>query len=605
MNNFVVSARKYRPAVFSHVIGQPHVTTTLKNAIKYNHLAQAFLFCGPRGVGKTTCARILAKTINCQQVTADTEPCNTCTSCTSFNDNRSFNVYELDAASNNSVEDIRALVEQVRYSPQAGQYKVYIIDEVHMLSNAAFNAFLKTLEEPPSYAVFILATTEKHKIIPTILSRCQIFDFHRIQPQDIVQKLKKIAQKESIVYEEEALYLMGQKADGALRDALSIFDLIVTFASGQSVTLQATRDHLHILDHTYYFKLTNTFLQGNAGAALLIYDEILKAGFDGHHFITGLSEHFRNLMMSQNTNTLQLLATADSVKEQYQTQAAQTSPAFLFKALGVTNQCNLSYKNSHNKRLHVEVTLIELAHIQEDGQLVGEIDKQPKSLSSKPSNSSPAPKPVSTPSLVKSTNKNSAEDKTANVIAQPPTNKVETLQSTIKTPQIDQRKQNFNQQTTRTLQSTIKIPQIDQLKKNFNQQTTPPSSQKATLITIQPSIKQETVRQYWHAYAKNLKLAGKMSEYSLMNQEITLTETTIVVKLVSTVQQDILIGIKDDLMAYLRQNLQCPGLELKNVVVQPEKSTKPYTAQEKFKYLAEKYPNLRALQEKLSLEVQD
>ena len=251
------------------------------------------------------------------------------------------------------------------------------------------------------------------------------------------------------------------------------------------------------------------------------------------------------------------------------------------------------------------MALIELAHIQEDGQLAGEIDKQPKALSSKPSNSSPTPKPVSTSSLVKSTNKNSAEDKTANVIAQPPTNKVETLQSTIKSPQINQRKQNFNQQTTRTLQSTIKIPQIDQLKKNFNQQTTPPSSQKATLITIQPSIKQETVRQYWHAYAKKLKLAGKMSEYSLMNQEITLTDTTIVVKLVSTVQQDILIGIKDDLMAYLRQNLQCPGLELKNVVVQPEKSTKPYTAQEKFKYLAEKYPNLRVLQEKLSLEVQD
>jgi DNA polymerase-3 subunit gamma/tau len=591
MNNFVVSARKYRPAVFSHVIGQPHVTTTLKNAIKYNHLAQAFLFCGPRGVGKTTCARILAKTINCQQVTADTEPCNTCTSCTSFNDNRSFNVYELDAASNNSVEDIRALVEQVRYSPQAGQYKVYIIDEVHMLSNAAFNAFLKTLEEPPSYAIFILATTEKHKIIPTILSRCQIFDFHRIQPQDIVQKLKKIAQKECISYEEEALYLMGQKADGALRDALSIFDLIVTFASGQSVTLQATRDHLHILDHTYYFKLTDTFLQGNAGAALLIYDEILKAGFEGHHFITGLSEHFRDLMMSQNANTLQLLATADSVKEQYQTQEAQTSPAFLFKALGVTNQCNISYKNSHNKRLHVEVALIELAHIQEDGQLVGEIDKQPK--------------PVSTPSLVKSTKKNIAEDKTASVIAQSPTNKVKTLQSTIKIPQIDQCKKNFNQQTTRTLQSTIKIPQIDQLKKNFNQQTISPSSQKATLITTQPSITQETVRQYWHAYAKKLKLAGKMSEYSLMNQEITLTETTIVVKLVSTVQQDILIGIKDDLMAYLRQNLQCPDLELKDVVMQPEKNTKPYTAQEKFKYLAEKYPNLRVLQEKLSLEVQD
>src|SRR3569832_2361654 len=373
---FVVSARRYRPAVFGHVVGQSHITTTLKNAIKNKHLAQAFLFCGPRGVGKTTCARILAKTINCQQVTTDTEPCNTCLACTSFNNNRSLNIYELDAASNNSVEDIRALVEQVRYLqrtgkkqvrylPQTGNYKVYIIDEVHMLTNAAFNAFLKTLEEPPSYAVFILATTEKHKIIPTILSRCQIFDFHRIQPQDIVQQLKQIAQQEGIAYEEEALFLISQKADGALRDALSIFDLIATFASDQFVTLQATQKHLHILDHTYYCRITDAGLQRNPGAALLIYDEILKKGFDGQHFITDLSEHFRNLMMSADVNTMQLLAVADSVKEQYQTQAKQAGSAFLFKALNVTNQCDLHYKNSNNKRLHVELALIELSNIQQ------------------------------------------------------------------------------------------------------------------------------------------------------------------------------------------------------------------------------------------------
>jgi DNA polymerase III subunit gamma/tau len=581
MNNFVVSARKYRPSVFAHVIGQPHVTTTLKNAIKYDHLAQAFLFCGPRGVGKTTCARILAKTINCQQVTADTEPCNTCASCTSFIDHRSFNVHELDAASNNSVEDIRALVEQVRYPPQTGQYKVYIIDEVHMLSNAAFNAFLKTLEEPPSYAVFILATTEKYKIIPTILSRCQIFDFHRIQPQDIVQKLKQIAQQENVAYEEEALYLIGQKADGALRDALSIFDLMVTFASRQSVTLQATRDHLHILDHTYYFKLTDTFLQRNPGAALLIYDEILKAGFDGHHFITGLSEHFRNLMMSQNANTLQLLAAADSVKRQYQTQAAQVGPTFLFKALSITNQCSLDYKTSHNNRLHVEMALIELSHIQEAIQLASEIKKQPAALPNKLPDISPTPTPAPTPSQARDTHKNNDEDQTTNGASQPPDNKITTLQS------------------------TIKIPQIDQLKKRFNQPITSSSVQPTAPITTQLPITQEAVHKHWQAYAKKLKLAGKMSEYSLMNQEIAFTETTIVVKLVSTVQQDILAGIKEDLMVYLRQNLQCQDLELKDVVVPPEKSTKPYTAQEKFKYLAEKYPNLRILQEKLSLEVQD
>ena len=411
MESFIVSARKYRPAVFDDVLGQSHITTTLKNAIEDKHLAQAFLFCGPRGVGKTTCARILAKTINCQQVTENTDPCNTCASCTGFNNNNSFNVYELDAASNNSVEDIRTLVEQVRYPPQAGQYKVYIIDEVHMLSNAAFNAFLKTLEEPPSYAVFILATTEKYKIIPTILSRCQIFDFHRIQPQDIVQQLKQIAQQERIAYEEEALYLMSQKADGALRDALSIFDLIVTFSSGQPVTLQATREHLHILDHAYYFKLTDAFLQCNPGAALLIYDEILSAGFDGQHFIAGLSEHFRNLMISQDVVTLQLLAVADSIKEQYQTQAVRAGATFLFKALHIANQCDLHYKSSNNKRLHVEIALIELAHINEANQPTDAIDKSPIQPPNRLPQSAPSSKPVLTSLPMKGTKKNNDQKK--------------------------------------------------------------------------------------------------------------------------------------------------------------------------------------------------
>ncbi len=586
MKNFVVSARKYRPAVFDHVVGQPHITTTLKNAIKDKHLAQAFLFCGPRGVGKTTCARILAKTINCQQVTVDTEPCNTCASCTSFNSGRSLNIYELDAASNNSVEDIRVLVEQVRYSPQAGQYKVYIIDEVHMLSNAAFNAFLKTLEEPPSYAIFILATTEKHKIIPTILSRCQIFDFHRIQPKDIVQQLKHIAQQEGITYEEEALYLMGQKADGALRDALSIFDLVVTFVSGQLVSLQATLEHLHILDHSYYFKLTDACLQHNPGAALLIYDEILRSGFDGHHFITGLSEHFRNLMMGQDVATLQLLEAADSVKEQYQIQAARASLAFLFKALNIANQCDLHYKNSNNKRLHVEVALIELTHIQEVDQLAGTVKNPLTQLHSKPSTPTTTPTSVlaSSPQR-KDTEKNNEkcknEGKTVGSASPLPAKKVSTLQA------------------------TIKLPQIDQLKKSFDQQQPSSCSQPPERITTQLPITQEAVHQHWETYAKKLKTAGKMSEYSLLNQDITLADTTIVLQLVNAVQQDILAGIQEDLMAYLRKILQCPALELKGVVVPAEKNTKPYTAQEKFNYLVEKYPDLRMFQEKLCLEVQD
>ncbi len=582
MENFVVSARKYRPAVFDHVVGQSHITTTLKNAIKGNHLAQAFLFCGPRGVGKTTCARILAKTINCQQITENTEPCNTCVSCTSFSSHRSFNIHEIDAASNNSVEDIRTLVEQVRYAPQTGNYKVYIIDEVHMLSNAAFNAFLKTLEEPPSYAIFILATTEKHKIIPTILSRCQIFDFHRIQPQDIVEQLKYVAQQEGIAYDEEALHTISQKADGALRDALSIFDLIATFASDHSVSLQATLEHLHILDYAYYFRLTDIFLQGNPGAALLIYDEVLSAGFDGQHFITGLCEHFRNLMISQDVTTLQLLATADSIKKKYQIQAVRAGSTFLFKALNMANQYDLNYKSSNNKRLHVEIMLIELAHLQQVSQSVDAIVPSPKQPPSKLPQSTPAAKPVTASPLIKDADKNTGKEKiTTNDTSLLPVNRKSTLQT------------------------TTKLPQIEQLKKSFSPSTISPPPQPTQPIATPVPITQETVYQHWNAYAEQLKQTGKMSEYSLLNQDISLTGTTIVIQLVNAVQQDILAGIQEELMAYLRKNLQCPSLELRSVVVSSAKNRKPYTAQEKFNYLLEKHPDLRILQERLSLEVQD
>ncbi|EMR01215.1 DNA polymerase III subunit gamma/tau [Cesiribacter andamanensis] len=362
MENFVVSARKYRPSTFTSVVGQSHITTTLKNAIKNNHLAQAFLFCGPRGVGKTTCARILAKTINCQNLLSDTEPCNECESCKSFNASSSFNIHELDAASNNSVDDIRNLVEQVRYAPQSGKYKIYIIDEVHMLSNAAFNAFLKTLEEPPAYAIFILATTEKHKIIPTILSRCQIFDFNRIQVDDIASHLQWIAEKEKIETEPEALHLIAQKADGALRDALSIFDLIVTFSSSK-VSYQQTIANLHILDYDYYFKVTDSLLQQNMSAGLLLFDEILRQGFDGHNFIVGLSEHFRNLLVCKDEATTKLLQVGPQVQQRYAQQAQQASISFLLSALNIASGCDASYKSAKNQRLHVELALLKMAHI--------------------------------------------------------------------------------------------------------------------------------------------------------------------------------------------------------------------------------------------------
>ena len=363
MENFVVSARKYRPSNFKSVVGQGHITTTLKNAIKNNHLAQAFLFCGPRGVGKTTCARILAKTINCEKLTADFEACNQCDSCKAFNNNASFNVHELDAASNNSVDDIRNLVDQVRYAPQQGQYKVYIIDEVHMLSNQAFNAFLKTLEEPPKYAIFILATTEKHKIIPTILSRCQIFDFNRIQINDITDHLKYIAGEEKIEAEEEALRLIATKADGALRDALSIFDLIVTYSAGNKLTYQETISNLHILDYDYYFKVVDALLAENISSVLLIFNEILKKGFDGHNFIIGLSEHLRDLMVCKDPATIELIQVSDAAKERYLDQSQQCSISFLLSALNLGNQCEIQYKASKNQRLHVELALMKMAKL--------------------------------------------------------------------------------------------------------------------------------------------------------------------------------------------------------------------------------------------------
>ena len=378
MENFVVSARKYRPSNFKSVVGQGHITTTLKNAIKNNHLAQAFLFCGPRGVGKTTCARILAKTINCEKLTADFEACNQCDSCKAFNNNASFNVHELDAASNNSVDDIRNLVDQVRYAPQQGQYKVYIIDEVHMLSNQAFNAFLKTLEEPPKYAIFILATTEKHKIIPTILSRCQIFDFNRIQINDITDHLKYIAGEEKIEAEEEALRLIATKADGALRDALSIFDLIVTYSAGNKLTYQETISNLHILDYDYYFKVVDALLAENISSVLLIFNEILKKGFDGHNFIIGLSEHLRDLMVCKDPATIELIQVSDAAKERYLDQSQQCSISFLLSALNLGNQCEIQYKASKNQRLHVELALMKMAKLPQAIHLVALAQEESK-----------------------------------------------------------------------------------------------------------------------------------------------------------------------------------------------------------------------------------
>ena len=359
MDNFIVSARKYRPTTFNSVVGQEHITSTLKNAIKTGQIAQSFLFCGPRGVGKTTCARIFAKALNCQHLTADFEPCNECDSCKAYNESASFNVYELDAASNNSVEDIRSLVEQVRIAPQGAKYKVYVIDEVHMLSSAAFNAFLKTLEEPPAYAKFILATTEKHKIIPTILSRCQVYDFKRINDNDIIRHLQYVAKSENVEADEEALRVIAAKADGALRDALSIFDQIVSFSGGH-ITYKQTIENLNVLDVDNYFKMVNFLLGDDPSAALLLFDDILSNGFEAQHFISGLAKHFRNLLVAQNPSTVKLMEASDTIKKQYSEQAGKIDKTLLLRALELANECDFNFKNSNNKRLSVELCLMKI-----------------------------------------------------------------------------------------------------------------------------------------------------------------------------------------------------------------------------------------------------
>jgi len=376
MESFVVSALKYRPATFRSVVGQESLTTTLRNAIKSNKLAHAYLFCGPRGVGKTTCARIFAKTINCEHLSEDFEACNECESCKTFNEQRSYNIHELDAASNNGVDDIRSLTDQVRIPPQIGRYSVYIIDEVHMLSQGAFNAFLKTLEEPPAHAIFILATTEKHKIIPTILSRCQIYDFNRISITDTVNHLKYVASLEDVTIEESALNIIAQKSDGGMRDALSIFDQLVSF-SGNQITYQNVIENLNVLDYEYYFRLVNAFLNGNVAESLLLFNEVLNKGFEAQHFITGLSSHLRDVLVSKDAATLQLLEVGADIGERFRQQATACSVEFIFDALKISNDCDLNYRISKNKRLLVELALIRICQLTTDKKKVLTVEKTP------------------------------------------------------------------------------------------------------------------------------------------------------------------------------------------------------------------------------------
>ncbi|GAA4401231.1 DNA polymerase III subunit gamma/tau [Nibrella viscosa] len=622
MENFVVSARKYRPATFDTVVGQGHITTTLKNAIRTNHLAQAFLFCGPRGVGKTTCARILAKTINCQNLTEDVEACNQCESCVSFNQSASFNIHELDAASNNSVEDIRNLIDQVRYPPQSGRYKIYIIDEVHMLSQAAFNAFLKTLEEPPSYAIFILATTEKHKILPTILSRCQIFDFNRIQPKDIADHLDSIARKEAIGAEYEALELIAQKADGGLRDALSMFDLNVTFSADRTIRYKEVLDNLHILDYDYYFRLTDLLLDGNLPQTLLTLDEILRKGFDGHQFVVGLNRHFRDLLVCRDAATVQLLQVTESVQRKYVEQAARAPLSFLLSGLSIGGQCDLNYKAAKDQRLHTELCLMKLANLRHvlnwetmpelplNGEHPGEgvkkngipapngqstVGSEPlpavgngqatisKAIESHPITSEPVngyqPSPNGHTAAAKPVTNGATTQTTATATAIPPVR-----------PALP---------TSSRLRSTVNLAPNGTANGKAEAQTAtlpPPKPDKPFIF--------EQLKAAWASFAK-LRQAqhDSMSEQVILNREIVLDGTTIHIVLDNRLQADLMNEIKPDLLGYLREHLQNGKIQVEHRVEVQDTKKMIYSPQDKFNYLAQKNPALYDLRKALGLEV--
>ncbi|WP_394994296.1 DNA polymerase III subunit gamma/tau [Emticicia sp.] len=590
MEKFVVSARKYRPITFDAVVGQSHITTTLQNAIRTNHLAQAFLFCGPRGVGKTTCARILAKTINCQNLVEDISPCNECESCKSFNNNASFNIHELDAASNNSVEDIRNLTDQVRFPPQHGKYKVYIIDEVHMLSTSAFNAFLKTLEEPPSYAVFILATTEKHKILPTILSRCQIFDFNRIQIKDIADHLANVAKKEGVSADYQALELIAQKADGGLRDALSMFDLNVTFSSGSTITYQAVLENLHILDYDYYFRMVNSLALGNVSEAFLLYDEILEKGFDGHQFVVGLNEHFRNLMVSKDPQTVKLLQVAESIQRRYLEQSAKLSLGLIFSALSIGSQLDINYKSAKNQRLHIEIGLMKLSQIQQ----VLNLSELPNNGDEKKNTNGVGEKATVVEKNNPIPNTTPIETTLAPVYVPPVLGNISQVkESPVAVPQpVVRRSLNSSKlKSTVDLETAVLNPNID---------ATQSIDSQGNMVVYSEVFTFETLQKELHFFAD---VRDNETLKVMLKRDFELEGTTLKLQLDNQIQLDTLTQIKQDLAVHLRQKLRNSAIQIFAEIVESTTERRPYTAQEKFEYLANKNPALLELREKLGLEL--
>jgi DNA polymerase-3 subunit gamma/tau len=586
MSSFVVSARKYRPAMFDSVVGQAHVTTTLKNAIKNNHLAQAFLFTGPRGVGKTTCARILAKTINCTNITDGTEACNQCESCLSFNGGQSLNIFELDAASNNSVDDIRNLVDQVRFAPASGKFKIYIIDEVHMLSAAAFNAFLKTLEEPPSYAIFILATTEKHKIIPTILSRCQIFDFNRIQIEDIAKHLSEIATKETIEADTDALHIIAQKADGALRDALSIFDQIVSYA-GNKITYKDVISNLNILDYDYYFRLTDDIVKGNVSQILLTFSELLSEGFDSHNFINGLSNHFRDLLVCKDEVTLQLLEVSAGIKEKYKAQSKMCDVNHLLKLIEICNRCDVEYRSAKNQRLHVEIALLKMcaantSAIQQTAQPLA---------AAKPTQPVSAQQPPAAPQTKPATPNEPQQD-----IKKPATPAQPITQTT--TPPVTAPKTSLTGISLSALSAKPKPADDDAEKKKI--------TDSSDVIVEDKPLTETNVYATWSALAKLMDEKGKKNvSVTLLSRKPELRDNNLIEFAVTNkVQEEELKLLKVDLLHFLKTQLHNSNIQLQTRIIETaQEPAKAYTAKDKFKKMAEKNPALETLKKRFDLDL--
>ena len=620
MENYIVSARKYRPSTFESVVGQRALTTTLKNAIATQKLAHAYLFCGPRGVGKTTCARIFAKTINCMTPTADGEACNQCESCVAFNEQRSYNIHELDAASNNSVDDIRQLVEQVRIPPQIGKYKVYIIDEVHMLSASAFNAFLKTLEEPPRHAIFILATTEKHKILPTILSRCQIYDFNRISVEDTVNHLSYVASKEGITAEPEALNVIAMKADGGMRDALSIFDQVVSFTGG-NITYKSVIDNLNVLDYEYYFRLTDCFLENKVSDALLLFNDILNKGFDGSHFITGLSSHFRDLLVGKDPVTLPLLEVGASIRQSYQEQAQKCPLPFLYRAMKLCNECDLNYRISKNKRLLVELTLIQVAQLTTEGDDVSggrgpkktikpvftqpaaaqqpqvasatqvqqaPVHSSPSSVTTQAANGTTAQHPqasaavqpgasVSSGAASSAPSQGAGVAQTAKEERKIPVMKMSSLGVSIKNPQRDQVSQNA---------TTTYVPKVQQPEEDF-------------------MFNDRDLNYYWQEYAGQLPkeqdaLAKRMQ---MLRPALLNNSTTFEVVVDNEFAAKDFTALIPELQDYLRGRLKNSKVMMTVRVSEATETVRPVGRVEKFQMMAQKNQALMQLKDEFGLEL--